>query len=147
MKFLTVCFIIFYTYQLFNQNKFDRKFAEKYKGLTDEEINKKVEQDFTDKDKLKDTLKTIAMIFVVGFIPPVVEIFYIAFAFQYAEMTTLAYLIFWLGVLFIGRYRNKKLKGKFFMNDKIGKYSIKQMIVTLCDLSYFIFMFYILFIR
>lgn len=147
MKFLTVLFILYYTFELFNQSKFIRKYIVKYKGLTDEEYSDKIKDELSDKDTLKQTFKFIGLILLIGFIPPVVEIVYIAFAFQYADMVTLAYLLFWLSVFTMGRYRSKKVKGKFLLNENIGKYSIRQMFIHIIDLSYFVYMFYILFMK
>ena len=142
MKFLTVCFIIFYTYELFSQNKFARKFIEQNIGKNEDQIKELAKDNFD-----FDIFKISCLGILIAFIIPVIELFYIAFAFQYIVNITLVYLMWWLIMFIYGRYKHKKLKGKYVVSEKHSKYRFKQMVVDLIHLSYFVFMFYILFIK
>lgn len=143
MKFLTVCFIIFYTYELFNQNKFMRDYIASHINEDEEQLKESMNKE---KDKMK-IIRISCFGFLIAFIIPVIELFYIAFAFQLVVDTTLIYLAWWLIAFAWARYRQKKIKGKYIIKEKHSKYRFKQMVVDLIHLSYFIFMFYILFIK
>lgn len=144
MKFLTVFFIIFYLFQIFNQNKRLKRYMAKYFNKDESEMIAYFESE----DKTKVFLEIVYLISTIFlmFIPMIVEMFYIAFAFEIAFSVTFVYLIIWLTVFIVGRFKNKQRKGLIDFN-KYNKYSIKQMIVNIIDLSYFGFMFYMLFIK
>lgn len=144
MGFLTIFFILVYIMQVKFQNLSFRKIIkETLVG--------------TDKNKMTDTINKgiknkdvniVALLFLtfIMMIVDILKVFYIVFSFKYNINVVLLYAIFCILVL-IGKNIRSKINRENIISEKKTKYSVKQMLINLVDLAFFIYMFIILFIK
>lgn len=149
MKILTILFLTYYIIKVFNQNfmaksmkEFTNKLAsnkEKGELLTQEDT----EEFLKDKDNISLLFKSIGAL-IIALILSVLEFFYIFFALQYGNrLITASYIIFWFVILFFGLIKGKINKGRV---TKFKKFSLMQLLISIVDVAYFGYMFYILFL-
>lgn len=76
-----------------------------------------------------------------------IELIYIIFAIQYADITVwVAYLAFWIFVLFYGIVKGKIASIRNKTIEKADKYSIRLLVFYIVDLIFFVYMIFKLFI-
>ena len=147
MKFLTVFFVLLYVWRVINQNKTYREIVrENLIGVKDQDI-----KDVLNK-KLKDGDNDIIMFIIISIwlmVITIIEAFYMLFAFKYGSFNiVITYIVFWVVILLIRKIRSSiRTKKNNPITEEITKYSIKQMLVHIVDLIFFIYMFIKIFLN
>lgn len=160
MKLLTVFFIIFTIYALFNQKgilgnqlvKTYNIFPQDYKisslnSYIDELRNK------NDSKTLQNLLGQIGLtiVILIGYlILFLIEFIFIVKLTSVGGIISVIYLIFYIANILLVSFQTKKTNNKNttikeFIND-FSKFKIKTFIVNLIDLAYYTYIFYLLFI-
>lgn len=147
IKFFTILFLVYYTVKLFKQNIFMEGIAKNIVKIS-KELKTSNSKEIFDKLKENGDMDTIAKYCLTScfiLLPIIVaEFFYIFFATQYGnKIITVGYLIWWFLLLFIGIIKNKFNEDKF---KKIKKFSFKRIFINIIDVTYFGYMYYILFL-
>ena len=143
MRSLTVLFLIYYIYKLFNQNKPTRKFTNKYNGTTWKELGEKTKKD---DDILFDVAKYFGSMLFALFVM-VIEFIYICNSFTINKTVALAFLTLWLSLFTISII---KAKVKSRRNKDVIPYiswKLSKFIINIVDVAFFGYMFYALMIK
>ena len=147
MRFLTIFFILLYGWRVVSQQATYRRLegkllmGKKYNEM-DKILNKAIKEG--NGDAITLTILAIWMLITM-----IIEAFYILFSFQYGNIyIILAYVCFWVLILIARKIRSIIRESKdVIIIEKNVKYSIKQMLINLVDLAFFIYMFIVLFIK
>lgn len=144
IKFFTIILILYYINVCINQNKTMRKVLRKFGEKDIEEIFKREKNlDLDVKEYFENIFKLIVVTFGTALVE-VIEIIYLFYAYQYLNIYIwMIYVLFWLSILIYRKIKAKNSKGKLYANNL--EYSVKQLIINIVNLVFFIYMFVILF--
>lgn len=137
MKFLTICFLVFYIFTLINKKSLIN-LINKMSNMDSIEINKILLGDnYTD----RANLFKFCIYGGLSIIVCVIEVFYMFFALSYLpKIIGIGYIIFWFYILIVQIIKKKK------GNNKILKLSLMGYMQSVIDILYYLCMVKVLFL-
>ena len=130
MKFLTICFLIFYITLLFK-----RKVIVELVNKINEISEAKIDLILSSNDDRKWDLIKFTLFYIISFLMSVIEVFYMFFALSYLPNTIgIGYIVFWVYLFILGVFKNKKNK-----NLKLEMKPI-QYFINITDILYYLCM-------
>lgn len=137
MKFLTICFVMWYVFLLFKM-KDNCTLINKVNNIEADRVDSILTSGNSEE---KATVIGFVVYGILAILLNVIEVFYMFFALSYLpKIIGIGYILFWIYVLVVSIARSKKNKNKQL------KLSIKSYIFNIIDLLYYINMINVLFL-